>query len=218
MDTSPADDDIKPRSPLPGIIIAVILIGGAVAGIAAMRSNAAKQKAEADRKARIAAADSAAAAARADSIRLATQDTSKVATASPSPAPGKRAAGAATKPVASTTTKPATSTTSATAKPAAGAGGASASAGASAAPKPAAAGPFGIDVGTFLDEDKANTESTRLGSATALAAKVVTKTEDGASVYHVVLGSFPSRSAAEKKSETLVAKGLVNEAHIVPVR
>jgi len=33
----------------------------------------------------------------------------------------------------------------------------------------------------------------------------------------VVLGSFPTRAAAERKAGSLVAKGLVNQARTVPL-
>ena len=76
-------------------------------------------------------------------------------------------------------------------------------------------GPFGLDVGTYLVEDRANSEQARLAAATGLPGKVVTKNEDGGDVYHVVLGSFATRAAAEKKAEALVAKGQVNQARPV---
>jgi cell division septation protein DedD len=191
-------------TPLVGLVLAVLVIGGGIGLFSAMRSGAAREKAEAAHReqlaAEAAAAESVANAARLDSMRAARADTS---------------------------TRPG----SATSKPASSAHGPSASAGASSAPKggaetggaPAAApapvekGPFGLDVGTFLVEDRANSEQSRLSTSTGLAGKVVTMNEDGADVYHVVLGSFPTRAAAERKAGSLVTKGMVNQARTVPL-
>ncbi|MGH7730162.1 MAG: SPOR domain-containing protein, partial [Candidatus Eiseniibacteriota bacterium] len=56
-----------------------------------------------------------------------------------------------------------------------------------------------------------------LSAATGLQGKVVTRNEDGGDVYHVVLGSFPTRAAADKRAESLVARSLVNQAQSVPL-
>ena len=208
----------KRSSPLPGILFAALLIGGGILGFVVYRSNAAKHKAEELQRARAAAdsaAAAAAAAARADSMRLAAADTSasrstaKPARAAAAPGASKPAGGAAPHTAtASASGSGATSTT----KPAATSGAATGA----AAPAPAAAkGPYGIDVGSFLFEERAKAEQERLAGATGLAGRVVTKTTDGESSYHAVLGSFETRGAAQKKAESLVAKGLVNEIHIV---
>jgi len=208
----------KRSSPLPGILFAALLIGGGILGFVVYRSNAAKHKAEELQRARAAAdsaAAAAAAAARADSMRLAAADTSasrsaaKPARAGAAPGASKPAGGAAPHTAtASASGSGATSTT----KPAATSGAATGA----AAPAPAAAkGPYGIDVGSFLFEERAKAEQERLAGATGLAGRVVTKTTDGESSYHAVLGSFETRGAAQKKAESLVAKGLVNEIHIV---
>jgi len=220
----------KRSSPLPGILFAALLIGGGILGFVVYRSNAAKHKAEELQRARAAAdsaAAAAAAAARADSMRLAAADTSasrsaaKPARAGAAPGASKPAGGApphtatasASGSGATSTTKPAaTSGATSTTKPAATSGAATGA----AAPAPAAAkGPYGIDVGSFLFEERAKAEQERLAGATGLAGRVVTKTTDGESSYHAVLGSFETRGAAQKKAESLVAKGLVNEIHIV---
>ena len=211
----------KRSSPLPGILFAALLIGGGILGFVVYRSNAAKHKAEELQRARAAAdsaAAAAAAAARADSMRLAAADTSAAGAA---PGASKPAGGApphtatasASGSGATSTTKPAaTSGATSTTKPAATSGAATGA----AAPAPAAAkGPYGIDVGSFLFEERAKAEQERLAGATGLAGRVVTKTTDGESSYHAVLGSFETRGAAQKKAESLVAKGLVNEIHIV---
>jgi cell division septation protein DedD len=200
-------------SPWIGIILAVLVIGGGIALFAAMRSGEAKQKAAAEEKARAAAAaavaDSIAAVAHADSVRAVADSVAALAAKSGKTA--KTTAGAATpKPSQVAAARPATTapgTPKAAAPPAAAA--------VPSAPKVVEKGPFALDVGTYLVEDRANSEQARLAAATGLTGKVVTKNEDGGDVYHVFLGSFPSRAAAEKKAESLVAKGLVNQARPV---
>lgn len=211
----------------------MVVIGGGIGVIAMLRSGAARQKAEVERQTRAASADSAAAIARADSMRLAMTDTSASVVASPlTDAPA--AAGAGTTPTTKPTATP-TASTAMTSKPPAATGskpptqpagsstpssappaGSRTSTGA-AAPTVTARGPFGIDVGTFLFEDRANSEQTRLAGTTGLSGKVVAKTEGDATVYHVILGSFVTRAEAEKEAGTLIAKGLVREANPVPL-
>ena len=208
LDESQGDAPRQGGSPVVGIVLAVLVIGGGIGLVAAMRGGAAKEKAAAQRRAQLAAqaavAESIANAARIDSMR-AMRDTSGSSSS------------AAARPSTPTAPKPA----SAARAPSASAGASSSTRGvveAAPAPAPAAEpGPFGLDVGTFLVEDRATSEQQRLSASTGLAGKVVTRNEDGADVYHVVLGSFPSRAAAERKAGSLVAKGLVNQARTVPL-
>lgn len=204
-------------SPLIGIILAVLVIGGGIGLFATMRAGVAKEKAAAQESARLAAeaavAESIAAVARADSLRLARVDStggaSAQGTASKPPA-GASASKSAPVATARPTDRPARATPPSTTKPV-GDGAAA------AAPKVVEKGPFGLDVGTFLVEDRANSEQVRLATATGLAGRVVTRNEDGGDVYHVVLGSFATRAAAEKRAEALVAKGQVNQARPIPL-
>jgi cell division protein FtsN len=76
---------------------------------------------------------------------------------------------------------------------------------------------FGIAVGTYLNEDRANSERTSLGESTQLPTRVLTATEDGGEVYRVVMGSFESRVEAERAASDLIRRGLVNEARVVPL-
>jgi hypothetical protein len=199
-----------------GIVLVLLVVGGGAGLFASMRSGAARQKVEAERiaqqRATEAAAESTANAARIDSMRAASAARDSAAGNKP---------GAATPPTA--TASATGSGTRAASKPAAGGSRPAAStppAGGGAAPAPAAPaekGPFGLDVGTYLAQDRAASELERLSAATGLKGKVVTKNEDGGEVYHVVLGSFPSRSAADKRAETLVSRSLVNQAQSVPL-
>jgi hypothetical protein len=75
---------------------------------------------------------------------------------------------------------------------------------------------FGIAVGTYLDQSRAQAELTRLSGNTGLTGKLVDVRKDGVTMYAVVLGAFPGRGAAERKASDLVAAGFVDEARIVP--
>lgn len=192
------DEPKQGPSPLIGIVLAVLVIGGGAGLFVSMRSGAAKEKAATEERQRLAAAaataESIATSARADSIRLAMADSTTAGATAPGAA---KPATATSKPVAAARPTPAPAGT----PPAA-----------PAAPKVVEKGPFGLDVGGYIIEEKANSEQTRLAAATGLAGRVVHQTEDGADTYHVVLGSFASRAAAEKKAEALVAGGQVNQA------
>ena len=76
---------------------------------------------------------------------------------------------------------------------------------------------FGIATGTFLNENRANAERTRLGESTALPARVVVVAEDTVNMYRVVIGSFGDRASAERAASDLVQRGLVTEARVVSV-
>jgi cell division septation protein DedD len=103
---------------------------------------------------------------------------------------------------------------------AAGSGASGGSVAAEAAPAKASAAPqgvFGVAVGTYLDEDRANQEMTKLIASTKLPAQVLTVTEDGTSLYRLVMGSFESRQKAERSASSLIERGLVDEARVVPL-
>jgi len=208
-------------SPLIGIVLAVLVIGGGAALIWTMRSGAEKEKAAVAERARVAAAaaaaDSIAALVHADSLRAAAVAESTAIAADPKRrAAAAKAAAEAAKAAKASASKPAP-VAAGKPRPPAPAGTPPASPAAAAPTSPAAPkvvekGPFGLDVGTFLVEDRAKSEQDKLAAATGLAGKVVTKSEDGSDVFHVVLGSFPTRAAAEKKAAALVAAGQVNQA------
>jgi cell division septation protein DedD len=79
---------------------------------------------------------------------------------------------------------------------------------------PAGAPTFGIIVGTFLNQDRANEESASLGAKSNLPAHVQSVTEDGTGVFRVVLGRFDDRGKAEQVASDLVGRGLINEARV----
>ena len=84
-----------------------------------------------------------------------------------------------------------------------------------------AAGPptrygYGISVGTFLAEDRADSERARLSATTGLPGIVAPTTEAGSTVYRVILGKFADRSVAENKAAALLESGRVREALVMP--
>ena len=187
-----------------GIVLAVLVIVGGAGLFVAMRTGAAKEKADAERIAHekqvAAQAESLANVAKLDSMRIANRLADSLAHVG--------------KPVTKTPAPKAPTPTASAPKPSAGASAAAPKTAAPAAPvaaKPAEKGPFGLDVGTFLDEDRAKTELEKLSAATGLKGTVIARDD----VFHVVLGSFPTRSAADKRAEALVAKSLVSQAESI---
>lgn len=195
--------------PWVGILLVLLVVGGGAGLFVTMRSGAAKQKAEAERVAAARAeqnrADSLASAAKIDSMRavVAARAAADSAAGRSKPSTGSAAA----KPAAGGATASRTPST-----PPASGGGA-----APVTPKVVEKGPFGLDVGSFLAEDRATSELARLSAATGLKGRVVTRNEDGGDVYHIVLGSFPTRGAADRRAESLVGRSLVNQAQSVPL-
>ena len=86
-------------------------------------------------------------------------------------------------------------------------------AGGTAAVVPEEEGPFAIDAGEFLFEDKAQAVATELAASTGLEARA--KSAAGGT-YHVYVGRFDSRDAAAKAVNDLLGKHLLTEAHVVP--
>ncbi len=198
--------------PWVGILLVLLVIGGGAGLFVTMRSGAARQKADAERiaaqRAATERADSLASAAKIDSMRAVVA----------ARAAADSAAGKTKTPTTTTTTTPPTPTAGgATASRASSTPPASGGDAAPATPRVVEKGPFGLDVGTFLAEERATSELTRLTAATGLKGKIVTRNEDGGDVYHVVLGSFPTRAAADKRAEALVGRSLVNQAQSTPL-
>jgi cell division septation protein DedD len=89
-----------------------------------------------------------------------------------------------------------------------------------ATPKPAPARAssgtiYGIAIGNFLDEERANQESARLGDLTGLPGRIVRYTDDGTPMFRVILGNFTDEAAAEHAADRVLAKPGVREAHVV---
>ncbi len=223
-------DFLKRKSSPVGTIITVVVIAAVVAGAwwifqkdqnnkrEAAAAKAAKERAVvvADSLARVQFADSLAAVVRADSIAFAAlprwqqrkilAERAKLAAAAQgSASPNPAVAGG-----------PSGGTPSASGGATAGAGDAAESpAGATQAPEEV--GPFGIDAGQFLDEARAGEIAAELKEKTGLAAAVVPMGEGEEISYHVVLGSYPRRATAESKAGSLLAKGSVIQAEVVPL-
>jgi len=77
---------------------------------------------------------------------------------------------------------------------------------------------FGIDVGTFLNQDRANQEQTKLQGSTGLEAKVTPVSDGGVTSYRVVLGEFTSKAEAEKKANDLIVAQTIREAHVIKLK
>ena len=207
------DDDFEipeGRSPVLWIVIAVVVIAGIV-GFLIFRPKGHKTE--------VAAADSTATAP-ADTTATAT-DTMGMDTTSTAAATPPTARPTSTPPANTSTTRPAS--TGATSTPATGTASTGTRVGADAKPRatPAEApssSRFGIAVGTFLSEDRAKEEQDKLKTATGLESRIVTVQDAGESSYRVVLGSFASRAAAERKAAELSGAGTVREARVVPIK
>ena len=192
------DEDVEePKSNVANIIAIVMAIGIVVLGGLFFMSYQ-KDKVESKTKA-AAAAKAAAEQARADSLSKAEQDSvfaarqDSLAKAAPKkPAKSAAAAGGAT------------------------AGGASA--GGAAATPPPPPSKFGIDVGTFLNQDRANAEQTKLQGSTGLTAKVTPFNDGGVPSFRVVLGEFSSKAEAEKKANDLIVSQAIREAHVIKLK
>jgi hypothetical protein len=82
-------------------------------------------------------------------------------------------------------------------------------------PRPAVTRQFSIVVGSFLDRSRAEAELARVTSAGGLAGRLAPVPQEGVTMYAVVIGSFPSRGAAERTASDLISRGLVDEARII---
>lgn len=78
------------------------------------------------------------------------------------------------------------------------------------------AAPFGLEVATFIFEDRARTERDRL-SGYGLRARVVTTVEYGSRVYRVVLSGYADPAAAERAADSLLTVGAVLQARVIRV-
>jgi hypothetical protein len=206
MDTSSGGDDddfeIKPRSPLPGIITTVIILGLIGAGGWFLKTQADKSKAE---KNRIAAeqraaevADSLAKVQRADSIMAVRRADSLAFAALPKwkqlqVLREKAAAGDAAAQRQLDALK-------------------------TALAGDPEAGPFGIDAGQYIDDVRASQVADELKASTGLDSKVVTRGSGDNVSYHVVLGRFDARPAADAAARQLLARNLIRQGLVVTIK
>ena len=74
---------------------------------------------------------------------------------------------------------------------------------------------YGIAVGTFLTQDRANQEQTKLQGSTGLGGSVAEVKQDGVTQYRVVIGDFTSKGDADKKANELIVAASVREARVI---
>jgi hypothetical protein len=214
-DAADDDDDDAPQKSSPaGLIIGILVVIGVLAGGWFMFQNyqaqqaeeaeriaaeqAAREQAVADSLAAIAMADSLAEVARADSIeafnKLPRREQRRIIAAQQ--AAEKAAGGGATSGSASS----------------AGSGGGSAAA---EPPPPVETGPFALDAGQYIFEEPAQAAAEQLRTATGLEAVVAPVGSGDNQTFHVYLGKFSGRAAAEKSANELISAGTVSQARVV---
>lgn len=74
---------------------------------------------------------------------------------------------------------------------------------------------YGVAIGAFLDEARATEERTRMADATQMPVRIMPYRDSGVTMYRLVLGNWPSESAAENGASDLMAKGMVSEARVL---
>jgi hypothetical protein len=85
------------------------------------------------------------------------------------------------------------------------------------ATEPEASTYFGIGVASYLDIDRAREEKDKFVSSTTLPGVVMPYTDDGSTMYRVVLGKWATAGDAERASTALMDRGLISEAHVVTI-
>jgi type II secretory pathway predicted ATPase ExeA len=71
---------------------------------------------------------------------------------------------------------------------------------------------FGLEVGSYINPDRAAAERERIAESTHRAVRVLAFPENGGITYRVLLGSFRSRGLAERAAAQLLESGIVNQA------
>ena len=74
-----------------------------------------------------------------------------------------------------------------------------------------------LDVGKYLNPERAGSERDRLRAATGLGAWVVRESEAGSETYHVLVGIYRSDARASAAADLLLAEGRVSQVTIVPL-
>ncbi len=75
-------------------------------------------------------------------------------------------------------------------------------------------GPFALDTGEFMFQDKADAAAADLKGKSGLPVKVVSV----GGTFHVYLGRYDSRGAADAAAVSLSSKGVVSEARVVKAK
>lgn len=76
---------------------------------------------------------------------------------------------------------------------------------------------FGVGVASYLDADRARVERDRLAKETSLPTVVMPYRDAGTTMYRVVLGRWPTVADAEQTANTLMERGVINEARVVTI-
>jgi cell division septation protein DedD len=71
---------------------------------------------------------------------------------------------------------------------------------------------YGIGVASYLDQDRATQELTRLTALSSLPGQVVPFNSSGTTMFRVVLGRYASNGSANRAASDFVAKYGVSEA------
>lgn len=227
LDESKGGDDedfLKPTFPTGLVVTVVLIVALAAGGWWMIRAGNEKAKAEQAREARAAAAaravevaDSLAAVHRADSLAVVARADS-IAFAKLPKSQQRRILAERARAAAApkgTAAPGASATGAAAAAPAPKAGAADSASSEPAAPREK--GPFSIDAGQYIDEARANEVAAALKTKTPLAVQVVNVTSGSESTYHVMLGSFATRAAAEKAAGKVFESGIAEQAAVVPL-
>ena len=74
---------------------------------------------------------------------------------------------------------------------------------------------YGIAIGNYLDEERANQESARLADLTGMPGHILRYADDGTPMFRVILGNFSDEAAAERAADRLLARPGVREARVV---
>ena len=76
---------------------------------------------------------------------------------------------------------------------------------------------LGLDVGSYLDSNRAHLECDHLIVQTGLAGWVVAETDNGGTNYRVVVGVYSSPERAQVSADSMLERGLISEARVVPL-
>lgn len=81
--------------------------------------------------------------------------------------------------------------------------------------KPAELRVYGIAVGAFLDQDRADTERARLSDATEEMGRVVAYKDGSTTMYRIVIGNYTDEASAEAAATDLMRRNLIKEGRVL---